>query len=194
VTVGGVTRRLPDLFVVMATQNPLEQSGTYPLPEAQLDRFLLHVVLTYPEPEEELLILQQDRKLHYGEDKPELNTPLQPETVLRARRELAEVHVEELLERYIVTLVGATRNLANWAPDWADYIQVGASPRASLALLRASTAHAYLQGRDYVIPEDIIELAPDVLRHRIIPGYAARAANVSKDDLINRILERVPVP
>jgi MoxR-like ATPase len=194
VTVGGVTRTLPELFIVMATQNPLEQSGTYPLPEAQLDRFLLHVVLDYPSPEEELQILQRDRELHYGEDQPALNSPLHPDTVLAARHEVAEIHVAEMLERYIVTLVTATRQLDQWQPEWHDYLLAGASPRASIALLRAASALAYLHGRDHVIPEDIIELAPDVLRHRLIPGFAARAAGVSRDDIIAHLLEAVPVP
>lgn len=194
VTVGGVTRALPDLFVVMATQNPLEQTGTYPLPEAQLDRFLLHVVLRYPTPDEELLILQKDRKLHYGDDAAPVKSPLTPKTVLQARREIAEIHVEEVLERYIVSLVGATRKLSTWKDEWSDYIEVGASPRASLALLRASSALAYLRGREYLVPEDIIEIAPDVLRHRIILSYAARAAEVSRDQIIDEILKLVPVP
>jgi MoxR-like ATPase len=194
VTVSGVTRPLPDLFIVMATQNPLEQTGTYPLPEAQLDRFLLHVVLTYPSEAEELLILQRDRSLHYGEDRSPLNSPLHPDTVLAARREVAEVHVEEMLERYIVTLVGATRKLGDWDPEWSDYLIAGASPRASIALLRASSALAYIRNRDHVIPEDIMDIAPDVLRHRLIPGYAARAAEVSADDIVSRLLEAVPVP
>jgi MoxR-like ATPase len=194
VTVGGVTRSLPELFIVMATQNPLEQSGTYPLPEAQLDRFLLHVVLDYPDPDEELQILQRDRELHYGEDQQALNSPLHPDTVLAARREVAEIHVAEMLERYIVTLVTATRQLDQWQPDWHDYLLAGASPRASIALLRAASALAYLHGRDHVIPEDIISLAPDVLRHRLIPGFAARAAGVSQDDIIAHLLEAVPVP
>lgn len=194
VTVGGVTRKLPDLFIVMATQNPLEQSGTYPLPEAQLDRFLLHVVLTYPTAEDELRILQRDRKLHYGEDKPSHRSPLKPETVLTARREVAEIHVAEMLEKYIITLVGATRELENWKEGWKDYLLAGASPRASIALLRASSALAYIRGRDHVTPEDIIDVAPDVLRHRIIPGYAAHADEVTPDDIIQHILEVVPVP
>lgn len=194
ITVGGVTRRLPDLFVVMATQNPLEQSGTYPLPEAQLDRFLLHVVLDYPTSEEELEILQRDRSRHYGEDRPVLESPLQPATVLAARREVAEVHVEPMLERYIVELVGCTREPGRIDPQWADFLQAGASPRASIALLRAASAMAYLQGRDYVIPEDVVAIAPDVLRHRLVLDYAARAAGVDADAIIRRILEFVPVP
>jgi MoxR-like ATPase len=194
VTVGGTTRALPELFIVMATQNPLEQSGTYPLPEAQLDRFLLHVVLTYPNIEEELLILKRDRNMHYGVDQTELNSPLHPDTVIKARREVAEIHVAEMLERYIVDLVATTRDLGTLNPDWADYLIAGASPRASIALLRASSALAYIRGRDHVIPEDIIDIAPDVLRHRLVMGYAARAAEVSCDDIVRHIIDTVPVP
>lgn len=194
VTVGGITRELPELFIVMATQNPLEQSGTYPLPEAQLDRFLLHVVLTYPSEEEELEILQRDRKMHYGEDRAELNSPLHPDTVLKARHEVSEVHVADMLEKYIVELVATTRDLGRLKDDWKDYLVAGASPRASIALLRASSALAYLRGREHVLPEDIIDIAPDVLRHRLVVGYAARAAEISCDDIVDRILDVVPVP
>ncbi|HDP89453.1 MAG TPA: MoxR family ATPase [Thioalkalivibrio sp.] len=194
VTVGGTTRRLPDLFVVMATQNPLEQSGTYPLPEAQLDRFLLHTVLDYPTSEEELEILRRDRSRHYGSDADDFESPLQPGTVLAARREVAEVHVEDVIERYVVALVGATRRLGEIDPGWADYLVAGASPRASIALLRAASALAYLQERDYVTPDDVLAVAPDVLRHRLVPGYAAAAAQVSVDAMVRRILDTVPVP
>ncbi len=194
VTVGGVTRPLPELFVVMATQNPLEQSGTYPLPEAQLDRFLLHTVLQHPSAEEELAILQLDRQQHYGADQPDVETALQPDTVLAARREVAEIHVEDMLERYIVALVSATRNLATMNPDWADFLRTGVSPRASIALLRAASALAYLRGRAHVTPEDIIEIAPDVLRHRLLLSHDARAANVSADAIVDALLKHVPVP
>lgn len=194
ITVGDKTRELPDLFIVMATQNPLEQTGTYPLPEAQLDRFLLHIVLDYPSAEDELIILKNDRAQHYGEDKAAMPSPLHPETVLTARREVAEIHVEEMLEKYIISLIGATRNISSLNPDWEDYLIAGASPRASIALLRAASASAYLQGRDHVIPEDIIEIAPDVIRHRLILGYAARAAKISRDDIIKYILEQIPIP
>lgn len=194
VTVGGVTHDLPALFVVMATQNPLEQAGTYPLPEAQLDRFLLHVRLDYPNADEELEILRRDRSLHYGADNPGVDSRLHPETVLRARREVAELHVEDVLERYIVSLISATRSPGDWRSDWAGYVQVGASPRASLALLRAASGLAYLRGRDFVIPEDVIEMAPDVLRHRIILGFEARAAQLSVDALVAGLLQQVPIP
>ena len=194
VTIGGDTHALSDLFIVMATQNPLEQAGTYPLPEAQLDRFLLHVTLDYPNADEELTILKRDRQRHYGEDKHVENSPISPDTVLSARREVAEIYIDEQLERYIIEIVAATRQLESIAPEWKDYLIAGASPRASIALLRSSSALAYLAKRDHVIPDDIIAIAPDVLRHRIIPGYAARAANISKDDIIQRILEQVPVP
>jgi len=194
VTVSGVTRPLPKLFVVMATQNPLEQSGTYPLPEAQLDRFLLHVVLTYPSADEELLILQQDRNNHFGVDKSPIETQLKPETVLNARREVAEIHVEEILERYIISIVTATRNLGRWNKNWSELLLAGASPRASIALLRASSAMAYIQGRDFVIPEDIIEIAPDVLRHRLVLSYSGRAAETSADDIIQLLLSSITVP
>ena len=194
VTVGGVTRRLPDLFVVLATQNPLEQSGTYPLPEAQLDRFLLHVTLDYPSPEDELLILQQDRNRNVNANEQSIESPLTPATVLTARQEVAGIHVEESLERYIVSLVTATRQLGKWKQEWDGYLLAGASPRASIALLRASSALAYLHGRDYVTPEDIHDIAPDVLRHRLILDYACRAANVSADDITQFLLDVIPVP
>lgn len=194
ITVGGTTRPLPDLFIVMATQNPLEQAGTYPLPEAQLDRFLLHVVLDYPSAEEELVILQRDRLRHYGEDPASVGSPLHPGTVLQARHEVAELHIEPMLERYVVSVVGATRALGQWKADWSDYLVAGASPRASIALLRSASALAYLRGREYVVPEDILEVASDVLRHRIVLGYAARAADVTADHIIAHILEQVPVP
>lgn len=194
ITVGGVTRDLPELFMVLATQNPLEQSGTYPLPEAQLDRFLLHVVLDYPGEDDELEILKRDRQHHFGADKETILSPIMPETVLAARREVAEIHVEEVLEKYIVKLVGMTRHLAEIDENWADYLRAGASPRASIALLRASSALAYINGREFVIPEDIIQVAPDVLRHRLVLGHAARAAKVDANAIIQRLIAAIPVP
>ena len=194
ITVGGVTRDLPPLFMVLATQNPLEQSGTYPLPEAQLDRFLLHVVLDYPSAEDELLILKQDRQQHFGTDEETINSPVQPATILAARHEVAEIHVEEVLETYIVKLVGMTRLLGDIEEGWENYLRAGASPRASIALLRASSALAYIRGREYVLPEDIIDVAPDVLRHRLSLGHEARAAGVDADKIIQTLLAKVAVP
>lgn len=194
ITVGGHTHALPELFLVMATQNPLEQAGTYPLPEAQLDRFLLHVVIAYPNAEEELEIVRRDRKLHFGVDHLNIDTRLHPDTVIEARRQVAEMHIEPALEKYIVTLVHATRQLQDWHKEWQGYIEYGASPRASLAMVRSASAYAYLHGRDYVIPDDVIEIAADVLRHRIIPSFAARANKVSNDDIVRKLLEVVPIP
>jgi len=194
VTISGQSHTLPDLFIVMATQNPLEQSGTYPLPEAQLDRFLLHVTIGYPEEDEELQILNRDRQMHFGEDKDGMDTRLSPATVLAARREVAEIHIEETIKRYVVSIVNATRNPGKWLPEWHDTIRFGASPRATLAMARAASAHAYLQGRTYVTPDDVIEVAGDVLRHRIIASFGAKAKQLSRDALIAGILDVVPVP
>ncbi len=194
VTVGSQTHILPDLFIVMATQNPLEQAGTYPLPEAQLDRFLLHVLIDYPTEKEELEILMRDRQLHFGEDLQKVDSRLQPETVLKARREVAEIHIESVLNEYIVRLVNATRQPQLWIPAWQDFVDFGASPRATLALSRAACANAYLQGRHYVIPDDVIVLAPDVLRHRLRPSFAARAEQVDANTIINKLIEIIPIP
>ena len=194
ITVGGVTRALPALFMVMATQNPLEQAGTYPLPEAQLDRFLLHVVLDYPALGEELEILQRDRsRLARGTvaaEPPVVDVAI----VLAARAEVAQVHIDPMLESYIVNLTAATRTLDQWLPDLARFVEVGASPRGSLALARAAAARAYLQGRDFVTPDDIIDIAPDCLRHRIIMKFNARLEGVTRATLLRQLLDVVPVP
>ena len=194
ITVGGQTHVLPDLFIVIATQNPLEQAGTYPLPEAQLDRFLLHVLIDYPDKAEELDILRRDRQSHFGEDKENAHSRLKPETVLQARREVAEIHIEPPLEEYAVNLVNASRNIGSYIKEWADFIEFGGSPRATLALARAASAYAYIQGRDYVIPDDMIAVAPDVLRHRILPSFTARAKQINSTDIVNRLLEIIPIP
>lgn len=194
VTAGGQTRALPDLFIVMATQNPLEQSGTYPLPEAQMDRFMLHVVLDYPNESEELEILRRDRAKHYGIDKEADNSSLTPQNVLDARREVAELHVAEPVEKYLVSLVAATRKLDELDEALEGVLDVGASPRASLALLHAASAYAWLQGRDFVTPDDVARLAPDVLRHRLALSFAGRAQGWTSDQLIERLLELVKVP
>ncbi len=201
VTVGGVTRALPPLFLVMATQNPLEQSGTYPLPEAQLDRFLLHVVLHYPKADEELRILDLD--LLRDTQRPMSEPPeLQPEqaplmdaaAVLQARHAVRRVHLAPILRHYIVDLVRATRDPGALVPRLAGMVEAGGSPRAVLALAHAAQALAYLRGREFVLPDDIIELAPDVLRHRIVLALEADLQGVSADALIADLLQVIPVP
>lgn len=194
VTAGGQTRKLPELFLVMATQNPLEQSGTYPLPEAQLDRFMLHVVLDYPDETEELEILRRDRAHHFGEDQEEPDAFLTPENVLHARHSVSEQYVSEPVERYMVALIAATRKLGQLDPSLEDVLEVGASPRASIALLHAASAYAWLQGRDYVTPDDAVAMLPDVLRHRLIVSFSGRAQQWTADSVIGRLLDLVPVP
>ncbi|WP_127469908.1 AAA family ATPase [Thiomicrorhabdus aquaedulcis] len=194
VTAGGQTRALPDLFLVMATQNPLEQSGTYPLPEAQLDRFMLHVVLDYPTEAEELTILRRDRAHHFGEDKDQPAALITPHNVLHARRQVAEQFVSEPVERYMVALVAATRKLGTLDPSLEGVLDVGASPRASIALLHAASAYAWLQGRNYVTPDDVVTLLPDVLRHRLAVSFSGRAKLWTADLVIAKLIELVAVP
>jgi len=194
VTAGGRTRPLPEMFLVMATQNPLEQSGTYPLPEAQLDRFMLHVVLDYPDEAEELEILRRDRANHFGSDRAEPDIFLTPENVLNARHAVSEQYVSEVLEQYMVALVAATRQLGALDPDLKGVLEVGASPRASIALLHASSAYAWLQDRDFVTPDDAIQLLPDVLRHRLIVSFKGRAQGWTADSIIDKLIDLVPVP
>ena len=194
ITVGGVTRPLPPLFMVMATQNPLEQAGTYPLPEAQLDRFLLHVALDYPSDAEELDILRRDRAHATNAGHAPVAAVIDTATVLEARAEVQKVHVSDEVERYIVALVRATRAPGEWRADWAQTVDVGASPRAALALLHASAAAAYLRGRDYVTPDDVRELAADCLRHRIMLSLDARLLKLGRDAFIAGLLEAVPAP
>ncbi|NVK31026.1 MAG: AAA family ATPase [Gammaproteobacteria bacterium] len=189
ITVGGQTRALPEVFFVLATQNPLEQNGTYPLPEAQLDRFLLHVVLDYPSEDQELAILQLDRAASTSPP-----AVIGTEDILAARAEVKTVHIDEALQRYIVQLVGATRALDRIRPEYGDYLRAGASPRASLALAQAASAYAFLQGRAHVIPSDIQQLAPDVLRHRLVLGFAAQSAGVTANEIIQWVLAAVALP
>ncbi|MEA3404366.1 MAG: MoxR family ATPase [Pseudomonadota bacterium] len=194
VTAGGQTRALPEMFLVMATQNPLEQNGTYPLPEAQLDRFMLHLVLEYPDEAEELEILRRDRAHHFGEDKEKLAAFLTPENVMHARHSVSEQYVSEPIEKYMVALVAATRKLGQLDKALESVLEVGASPRASIALLHAASAYAWLQGRDFVTPDDVITLLPDVLRHRLIISFSGRAQQFTADSIIEKIIELVPVP
>ncbi|NWG87948.1 MAG: MoxR family ATPase [Hydrogenophilaceae bacterium] len=194
ITAGGATRKLPPLFMVMATQNPIEQAGTYPLPEAQLDRFLLHVMLDYPSADEELEILRRDRARHPTEGQGPIAPVLDVATALAAREEVRQVHIAPEVEQYMVDLARASRAPGAWRPEWAEAVEVGASPRAALALSHASSALAYLRGRDYVTPDDVREIAPDCLRHRIILSLNARLQKLSRDSLIAGLLDAIPAP
>jgi MoxR-like ATPase len=192
VSVGRETFPLPELFLVMATQNPIEQEGTYPLPEAQLDRFLLHVQVDYPSEAAETAILHLVRREADGRTPP---TPpplrLAPESILAARREILGIHMAEPVERYLVGLVMATREARGELAGWLEY---GASPRGTIALDQTARAHAWLAGRDYVTPVDVQSVAHDVLRHRLILTFDADAQGVSSDRVIDILLDQVPVP
>lgn len=194
VTAGGQTRMLPEMFLVLATQNPLEQSGTYPLPEAQLDRFMLHLVLQYPDEAEELEILRRDRAHHFGEDSEPLSAFLTPEKVMQARHEIAEQYVCEAVEKYMVALITATRKLGAISPELNGVLDVGASPRASIALLHAASAYAWLQGRNFVTPDDVITLLPDILRHRLLISFTGRAQGWDADSIVAKLIQHIPVP
>ena len=196
VTVGRNTYELPQLFLVMATQNPIEQEGTYPLPEAQLDRFLMHVRIGYPDGEAERAILALARE----QAREQLGSATLPQTVLtqqqifEAQRAVLDLHLAPQLERYLIEIVLATREPGRYGDDLADWVSYGSSPRATIAIDRCARAHAYLQGRDYVSPEDIHAVAHDVLRHRVLMSFEAEAEGIYSDRLITELLERVPVP
>ena len=196
ITIGQTSYPLADPFLVMATQNPIEQEGTYPLPEAQLDRFLLHVPVTYPQVDVERQILQlaRDEARAGWHQSQEPGLQLSGEQLQAARNQAMEVHLAENLEEYLLQLIMATRNPQPYGDDLAAWIQYGASPRASIALDRCSRARAWLAGRDYVAPEDIQNLIFDVLRHRILLTYEAEAEGVSVDRLVSELIARVPVP
>lgn len=191
VTIGSKTFPLDDPFLVMATQNPIEQEGTYPLPEAQVDRFLLKVIIGYPTKEEEKVIIRQNISREYKEVKP----LLKPEEIIEAQKVVEQIYLDEKIERYIVDIVFATRFPADYnLNDLVDIISFGASPRASISLAKASRAYAFLRGRGYVIPEDVRAVCHDVLRHRIGLTYEAEANNISADEVISDILDQVEVP
>lgn len=196
ITVGSETYPLPDVFLVMATQNPIEQEGTYPLPEAQLDRFLMHVRVDYPNAEEEQAILhltrEEARNSQQGEQ-PRTGR-LSRQTIIKAREAVLDTFLADNLEAYLIELVLATRDASRYGDDLAGWIQYGASPRASMALDRCARAYAWLDGRDFVTPEDIQTIAPDVLRHRIILSYEAEADGITPDRCIEELIARVAVP
>jgi len=192
VTIGDETFMLPSPFLVMATQNPIEQEGTYPLPEAQVDRFMLKVNIGYPSKEEELLIIRN----HIN---PTSNLKVNPVLSLvdieRMRSLVEQIYMDDKIERYIVSLIFATRNPSEYgASDLANYLSFGASPRGSINLAMAAKAHAFLQGRAFVIPDDVQAMATDVLKHRIGLTYEAEVANLKSDDLIQQLVSRIEVP
>jgi len=204
VTVAGTTHTMPPLFMVMATQNPVEQEGTYPLPEAQMDRFLMHVNIEYPPVEDEVLIVDLVRReeaaanlARKAEQKSEQKVDQQrisQDAIFAAREEIAKVQVSAPLQRYIADLVYATRTPAKYSDDLARWIEVGGSPRASLALDKCSRTYAWLNQRDYVDPEDIREIVHDCLRHRLMLSYEAQGEGVRADQVIDAIVEQVALP
>lgn len=191
VTIGDQTFQLPRPFLVMATENPIEQEGTYPLPEAQVDRFMLKLKVGYPTIEEERRIL--DRMAHSVTEIP-VNSVLHPDEILAARRIVDEIYIDDKIKDYILSIIFATREPEKYNLDIADYIQYGASPRATIFLTMGARAHAFMQGRGYVTPQDVKSIAPDVLRHRVIVSYEAEAEELTSEDLIEKILSEIPVP
>ena len=191
VTIGDETFRLPDPFLVMATQNPIEQEGTYPLPEAQVDRFMLKVVVSYPKKEEERQIIRMNNSGEF----PQVHPVVSPEDIVRARKVVRDVYMDEKIEKYIVDIVSATRYPEEYGlKDLAGLISYGGSPRASISLSAASKAYAFIKRRGYVIPEDVRAVCNEVLRHRIGLTYEAEAENVTSENIISEVLNAVMVP
>lgn len=192
VTIGETTFKLDEPFLVLATQNPVEQEGTYPLPEAQVDRFMLKLKIDYPSETEELEIM---RRMANTGPKPELFACVEPGKILEARKVINEIYMDEKVEKYIVDLVFATRKPKNYGLDeLTDLISFGGSPRATINLNLASRAHAFMEHRAYVTPEDIRTIAMDVLRHRIIPTFEAEAEDISSEDIVEKIISNIQVP
>jgi len=191
VTIGGETHKLPEPFLVLATENPIEQEGTYPLPEAQVDRFMLKLRITYPVLEEERQIL--DAMAVTGKAFA-TQAVVQPDAIFRAQKVVDEIYMDDKIKDYILSIVFATREPEKYKLALKDYLRYGASPRATIYLAVAARAQAFLQGRGYVTPQDVKTIAPDVLRHRIIISYEAEAEELTSDDLIGRILSELPVP
>ncbi|OQW97629.1 MAG: ATPase [Verrucomicrobia bacterium A1] len=191
VTIGGETFELPDPFLVLATENPIEQEGTYPLPEAQVDRFMLKVLVDYPSRDEERKILDAEARTSRRHD---TRAVVEPAAILAARKVVDEIYLDDKIREYILDIVFATRDPKKHKLEIREYIRYGASPRATIFLALASRAHAFLQGRGYVTPQDVKSIAPDVLRHRVLLTYEAEAEEITPDALIARILNELPVP
>ena len=191
VTIGDETFPLEDIFLVIATQNPIEQEGTYPLPEAQVDRFMMKVILDYPTEIEEKEILE--RMSHV--ETPKANAILTPEKILKARQLLDKIYIDDKIKDYIVSLVFASRKPSEYGlGEMKDLIMYGASPRATISLAKCAKAHAFMRGRGYVIPEDIKQIGLDVLRHRIIPSFEGEAEDMTSDMIVKRIFDKIEVP
>jgi MoxR-like ATPase len=190
VTIGETSHFVPEPFLVLATQNPIEHEGTYPLPEAQIDRFMLKIRVDYPDREEERQILRAT----VTDGLAPFEAVATPEQILAARTLLSEIYLDERVEDYILDLVRATRNAADLDGELAEWMEYGASPRATIYLARTARAHAFLCGRAYVVPEDVREMAPDVLRHRLVLTFQAEAEEISPDQILERLLAVVPVP
>ena len=192
VSIGSKTYPLPPLFLVMATQNPIEHEGTYPLPEAQLDRFLMHVRVSYPDRDAEQAILRLARSEASGEQS-QPDRAVSQADIFAARQGALEVHMAPAVEEYIIQLVIATRDPSLYDAELADWLEYGASPRATIALDRCARANAWIEGRDYVSPDDVQRVVFDCLRHRLIVSFEAEAAGVTSDQIIERLIERIPV-
>jgi MoxR-like ATPase len=192
VTIGKETHKLEEPFLVLATQNPIEQEGTYPLPEAQVDRFMLKVNITYPEREEEKMIIRRNLS---GETTQKINPVIQPQTIIKARQSVKKVYMDEKIENYILDIVFASRNPEKFKlSELKPLISYGASPRASINLAIAAKAHAFMQRRGYVIPDDVRNVAKDIMRHRIGLSYEAEAENVTQEEIITKIINTIAVP
>jgi MoxR-like ATPase len=191
VTIGQETFPLPQPFLVLATENPIEQEGTYPLPEAQVDRFMLKLRITYPRLDEERRILEE---MSVTDKKFAVRPAVEPAAILRAREVVDQIYVDEKIKDYILSIVFASREPENYNLQIKDYIRYGASPQATIYLTIAAKAHAFLQGRGYVTPQDVKSIAPDVLRHRILISYEAEAEDLTSDDVVAKILNELPVP